>query len=86
MSKIMILSRLVIPCGLAATAVGALGAAPASAAEGLPFRSPALKVCKLSPTGYRGLFSESHCATNTANGTWAWATPGNGGADTWYCL
>jgi hypothetical protein len=52
----------------------------------LPFRTPALKSCKLVLSGYKGLYTESKCETNTASGAWAWTTPGNGGKSTWYCL
>jgi hypothetical protein len=51
-----------------------------------PFRTPALKVCKKVPAGALGLFSESHCLTNVRSGSFSWATPSNGGTQTWYCL
>jgi hypothetical protein len=56
----------------------------------LPFRSPSLNVCKDVPGSvasgglYKGLYSDSHCATNVAGGLYAWATAGHNG--TWYCL
>jgi hypothetical protein len=52
----------------------------------LAFKSPALKVCKKVPLDYVGLYTESHCATNSTSGTWAWSTPGVYGAVTWFCL
>lgn len=83
MSKVMSLPRLVVLCALAAVLVSAVSAASAAAED--PFASPALKVCKKVPSGWLGLFSESHCATNVRSGSWTWTTP-DGQNNTWYCL
>jgi hypothetical protein len=84
MLKVLSRSGLVVLCSLTVLVVSAVGAASASAAN--PFEKPAVKVCKAVPAGLLGLFSESHCLTNVVAGSYAWATPANGGTETWYCV
>jgi len=84
MSRFTIARQLFLLCMLAALVSSAF-AASASASPELPFKSPTLFVCQEAPANYIGLYTEHECKTNTAKGSWAWATAANA-AETWYCL
>src|ERR1700690_2324840 len=72
---------LVLPVGLVALALGALGVSSASAAT-----PPGVKVCKALTAGPgKALYTNSNCTGNTETGTYAWAWA-DGAANTWYCL
>ncbi len=71
--------------GLAALALTAIAAPPASALE----EPTALKVCKKVPAGLKGLWKTSEeCDTTNyeTGGAFAWSWPLNGGEDTDYCV
>jgi len=81
MSLLKFVTRLVLPAVLVALAVCAFGATSAFANE------PWLKVCKLVPSGLKGLWNSNTCeGTNVATGAWAWAWPLNFGQSTDYCV
>src|SRR6202142_885808 len=72
---------LVLPVGLVALALGALGVSSASAAT-----PPGVKVCKALTAGPgKALYTNSNCTGNTETGTYAWAWA-DGATNTWYCL